>query len=320
MIGTLSSDRALQFTDFRRLASNGFGDGWNSCAHSMAWFRNALYVGTSRATLGMVKQNDPPPSLTPWPIDVPDDLYELDRRAQIWRYDPGAGSWSLAFRSPLLVGRSRGTVPRDIGYRGMSVARIHGDAWLYVCAWAPSRGREPVILRTKDGVHFDTLSAPAWEESHINTFRALVYHRGRLFTAPTGRTTGYGQADETGADLPVLFTAEGPDLLDWAPACSPGFGDLSNITLFEIASYNGNLVVGTLNPTTGFQLWRTTSDRLPYSWKVLIRDGADRGPINELCVSMAVFRGRLYVGTGIVSGGFDRRRGIGPAAPEIIPR
>ncbi len=44
------SQAALSQADFRLTADSGFGDGWNHYAHSMAWFRGRLYVGTSRAS------------------------------------------------------------------------------------------------------------------------------------------------------------------------------------------------------------------------------------------------------------------------------
>ena len=308
----------LSWPAFRRIAANGFGDGWNSCAHSMAWFRKGLYVGTSRATLGMVKVNANAPTLDPWPIDVPADLYKLDRRAQIWRYDPGAGSWTLAFVSPMAENRSGDLVPRDIGYRGMCVASAEGQPSLYVCTWSPSKGTGPRILRTTDGSAFDELPIPPLGDSGVNTFRALVSHRGRLFTAPTGRTSGYGMGDETAANIAVIFESVRPDLGEWSAACPAGFDDPGNLTIFELASFNGFLYAGTLNPSTGCQVWRTTGDRPPYTWKKVVTEGGYRGPINELCISMAVFRGSLYVGTGIVMGGYDRRRKIGPAAPEIL--
>ena len=37
--------------NFRKISINGFGNPYNSYAHSLAWFRDHLYVGTTRAPL-----------------------------------------------------------------------------------------------------------------------------------------------------------------------------------------------------------------------------------------------------------------------------
>ena len=102
-----------------RIAEGGFGDGWNAYPHSMAWFRGALYVGTTRANLCSIKAARPP-GFVFWPIRCPDDVYDIDRRAEIWRFDPGEGSWQRIYQSPWAD--SAGLVPRDIGYRGMRVS------------------------------------------------------------------------------------------------------------------------------------------------------------------------------------------------------
>ena len=114
--------------DFRLIAKQGFGDAWNNYAHAMAWFDGHLYVGTSRNILAMVKVNQPPPKLTFWPINAPDDIYQLDRRAQIWRYEPVQGQWEQVYQSPMVTGRSGDVVARDIGYRGCCVYQAPGDA------------------------------------------------------------------------------------------------------------------------------------------------------------------------------------------------
>ena len=44
----------LHESNFRKICENGFGDGYNAYAYSMAWFRDHLYVGTSRANLSLL--------------------------------------------------------------------------------------------------------------------------------------------------------------------------------------------------------------------------------------------------------------------------
>ena len=128
--------------DFIRVARNGFGDGLNSYAHAMAWFNDRLFVGTTRATFCMIHFNDPDVMRT-WPTRCPQDIDSLDRRAQIWRFDPRAREWDRVVVSPMVAGHMGRRVARDIGYRGMTVHRPPdaSTAALYVCGWASSRRR-----------------------------------------------------------------------------------------------------------------------------------------------------------------------------------
>ena len=62
----------------------------------MRWFEGKLYLGTTRQNLCMLKLQSAYGSapMSTWPIECPDtmdDLYKLDRRAQIWAVRPGAG-------------------------------------------------------------------------------------------------------------------------------------------------------------------------------------------------------------------------------------
>ena len=41
--------------DFRRIAERGFGDGHNSYTHSMAWFKDCLYVTTMRDNFALMR-------------------------------------------------------------------------------------------------------------------------------------------------------------------------------------------------------------------------------------------------------------------------
>ena len=110
----------LGLSDFRLTCVNGFGDGHNSFAHSMVWFKGCVYVGTSRSNFQMVKIQaafkDLPVHM--WPVEGPDDregLYKLDRRAQIWRYDPREDTWEEVFRAPMVMGSAGEEVARETG-------------------------------------------------------------------------------------------------------------------------------------------------------------------------------------------------------------
>ena len=50
----------LGLADFRRICENGFGDAHNSFAHSMAWYKGHLYIGTTRSNFQMIKSGAMP--------------------------------------------------------------------------------------------------------------------------------------------------------------------------------------------------------------------------------------------------------------------
>src|SRR5262249_7453358 len=80
-----------------------------------------------------------------------------------------------------------------------------------------------------------------------------------------------------------------------------------------------HLYAGTLNATSGYQIWKTTATgRAPYKWTKVVEGGAGRGNLNEIALSMCVFGDALYVGSGIQNGGRDRVHNVGPAAGELI--
>jgi hypothetical protein len=301
--------------DFRKIACNGWGDRFNAYAYSMAWFNDALYVGNSRGNLVMIHQNHPD-WMRIWPVRMPREFHDFDFRAQIWRYTPCNESWERVYRSPRVVNRNGRRVPRDIGYRSMAVLRARSDhrASLYVSTFCPASAViPPPILRHENGSEFDAVSHAAADPA-LNTYRILQVFCGRIYTSPTGRVGG----DANASKAAIVLETDDPTSQPWLPVSELGFGDRGNQTFFEMASFNGHLYVGTLNPLTGFQIWKTLAAGKPYLWTRVITNGAYRGNLNELAISMCPFNGALYVGTAIQNGGYDRTYNIGPAAPELI--
>lgn len=176
----LPHSRGLLPGDFRQIACAGWDDRFNAYAYSMAWLNDALYVGNSRGNLVMIHRHHPD-WMRVWPVRTPTNFYDLDFRAQIWRYRPRTNQWECAYRSPWLEDRSQNRVPRDIGYRSMTLfkpARERREA-LYATAFSPlSSGQPPRLLRTGDGVNFDVLPAVGLD-ARLNTYRILQARRGR---------------------------------------------------------------------------------------------------------------------------------------------
>ena len=318
-------------SDFRRICSNGFGDGHNSFAHSLAWFKDHIYIGTTRSNFQMIKiqttfRELPLPI---WPVEGPDDqegLYqELDRRAQIWRYSVKQKTWEEVFRAPLVesLKDKNEQVARETGYRAMLVFQGESDPEpaLYTATWAVSRSPGALLLRSMDGKEFTPVSPYGVIDGlPVTATRVLVPFRGKLYTSPTG-TRGFDTKFVINVSgNPVIY--ENADPGDgrgiWTPVCEPGFGEAANQGVFMICPFNDCLYAGTFN-NQGFQIWKSRCEgKPPYSWQKVLDQGAYRGSLNQIAATMKVFKGALYIGTAIQNGGHDLNNNIGPAGAELI--
>jgi hypothetical protein len=309
---------------FRLICPNGLGDPHNSYAHSMTWYKNHIYVGTTRSNfcmlkIGMKMLSADTSKLAIWPVECPEtveDIYKLDRRAQIWRYNPVTDHWQMVFQAPMVMGLEDKEVARDIGYRTMVVFQGPSDpeAALYVGTWTPGKGPGPVIMRSFDGETFEVVSDYGIIGQPITTTRLLIPFQGRLFTSPTA-TRG---AKMNVAGIPVIYESRDPAKGVWFPVSEPGFGEEGNQGVFSMCPFAGYLYAGTVN-NSGFQIWRTDgTGKPPYRWQKVMEQGAYRGSINQIALSMVVFGDALYIGSGIQNGGYDVVNNIGPAASELI--
>jgi len=302
---------------FRQVSRNGLGDPYNAYPHSMAWFRGRLYVGTTRSNLCMMKISQIQSNVQQWPVECPEELYDLDMRAQIWAYDPLEDEWEQVFVSPMIEGADGESIPRDLGYRAMEVFRAEGDPEpaLYIATYASARGPGAYILRTDDGTTFTPVSKAGLVGLPTTTIRLLIPFKGRLFTSPTGRAHG----NPNTSYMPIVYECANPGGGgEWIQVNEPGFGDPANMVVFEMMAFGDYLYAGT-GSTSGFQVWRTRAEgKPPYHWELIMTRGGFRGSLNQGVASFAVFKGMLYIGTGIQNGGVDRINKIGPAAPELL--
>lgn len=316
---TAVSGEPLLEADFRLTAPNGFGDGWNHYAHSMAWFKGRVYVGTTRASLAGLKLSVPLPDIKPWPIECSEDLYSLPRRAEIWEYTPETARWRLAYRSPTVTGvNGRPNVPSYAGYRGMAVFQAKGDAapCLYVATWSTHLAHSPDLLRSEDGQQFAPVKRPPFNVT-VRSFRTVQPFGGRVHLSATATGTAKGFNQDLASEAVIYAT---DDLSDqsWRATNADGFGNPHNATVFEMEVFDGHLYGGTANPITGGELWKTRGGEPPYHWTKVFDRGAGRGLHNEVAGAMCEFKGALYVGCGVINGGFHRAFKIGPAAAEIL--
>lgn len=311
----------LSITNFQKICKNGFGDRNNAYAHSMAWFQDHLYVGTTRANLCLIRNSMKHVKIDVWPVECPQPVYspefeKTQARAEIWRYNPPLDYWERVLQSPMIMGSEGEEISRELGYRGMVVFQGKSDSQpaLYTSTWSRSRGPGPLILRSEDGKNFVPVSKPGLINLPINSLRLLIPFKGRLFTSPTGAAQG----NPNTSGVPVIYESGDPAQGEWIAVNEPGFGDFNNRTIFEIRGFGDYLYAGTVN-NNGLQIWRTLAEgKPPYQWTNIITNGAGRGSLNQMAASMMVFQDALYLGTGIQNGGYDHLNQIGPAGAEII--
>lgn len=323
----LAAGPGLGRDNFRKVAENGFGDGFNSYAHSMTYFKGKVLAGTSRATMALLGGGDKggmsDVSLDIWPVEMDARVFTPEfenhaARAEIWSMDPPAGKWRRVFQAPMVIGRDGTRMSRDLGYRAMVVYQGDSDdePVLYVSNWSRSRGDGMQLLRSEDGETFEPVGPPGLDKLDATSTRSLVEFKGMLFTSPTGSTAGRQNA----SGIASVYVSTDPRSGRWTQANSRGFGDLTNMGVFEIIATDKHLYAGTANVAKGYQLWRTEAEgKAPFHWEQVLVDGGGRGRLSQGVVSMAAMPdGTVFVGSGIQKGGIDKENKIGPAGPELI--
>lgn len=320
------TNQGLTAENFRPISERGFGDPYNSYPHSMSWFQDHLYVGTTRGHLFLLgTASRAVPELAPkrlqWPVNVPKNIYhDLDMRAQIWRFNPRDETWKKVYTVPMVKGIDGYDVPLAWGLRGMTVFKSVRDPApaLYIPATAPSQRPEAVLFRTRNGSDFEIVSEPGLGMSNPTprSLRTVIPFKGRLFTAPAmgqekGQTCTFGKA--------AILCTNDPDEANWKVACESGFGNPNNLAVFAMNVFNNHLYAGTTNIQEGFELWKTDGEGdPPFRWTKVLTSGAYRGKFNQIGGIMGAVGEYAIIGTGIQSGGHDRKFKVGPAAPEIL--
>jgi hypothetical protein len=107
--------------------------------------------------------------------------------------------------------------------------------------------------------------------------------------------------------LPALVSAQEPGS-GWVQVNPNGFGDSHNTAALALAPFNAQLYAGTLNFSTGAQLWRTGSP-----WTAVVTDGF--GSASNVGIDHLIeFKGNLYASTWNWDGGGEVwRSGTGDA-------
>ena len=306
-------------SNFREIGPQGFGDANNSYVWGMEEFKGKIYIGSNRAFLCLIKQevgsnNGETPN--EFPLSCPANLLDLDLRARIFSFDPKTNKIELVYMSPTFqVLQSDGTVvnaPRDYGYRTMTAFReTDGTEALYVGTFISRQypSKPARILRTVDGHHFEEIKTPYSENNGFTAFRQMTQYKNRIYVCNIG-------SDQSSS---VAIEAAHPELGQFRTINAPFFGDDTNDTPYALGVHNGYLYVGVANPVKGFYLYKTQADGdPPYYFKPVLVNGAYRGKLNETVMSLTSYKDQLYLGSGILFGGYDTLRNVGPAPAEMI--
>jgi hypothetical protein len=264
----------------------------NDYPWSMRYFAPAgaatgqLYVGTgnniAEVALAFIAQNAAP---------------ESDYRPpEIRRYRPklGARVWErvLDYREV-----EAGPEWETTGFRSMGVYHAPAEGLTYL--YAGTIGDEPALWRSPTG---DPGSwERVWTSPTGGSIRALTEHDGRLY---------FGMSHESvRPQLPAeVYATDGATV--WA-VCSDGFGNSENKGVFALASFNGWLYAGTINPGQGFEVWKLEGPA-EHAERVQVVAGGGPSRSNQAVTQMVVFQDRLYVPSLIyfginLNGGFPIR-------------
>ncbi len=278
----------LEADDFEQISLHGFDPADNQLdkndyAWSMAYFQpdgrdeGHVYVGTGNMMLNLMFEG-----LTEWSTE--DKQREASsRNPEIRRYrrDLGPMTWETSFDY-----REMETDPNVevIGFRFLAAYRAQSDGVNYL--YASLVGDEASLWRSATGDPGSWQRVWTFEDS--SSVRWLAEHDGILYIARTQRLAAGGRVG-------AIWATDGDGV--W-PVMEDGFGNPKNLEVMSLMSYNGWLYAGTLNKTTGFEVWKLAGpgggvDPI----QVVANGGPD--PANETALTMCVFQDKLYVGTMI---------------------
>ena len=342
----------LESTDFRKVASGGFGDRHNSYAWSMAWFRDRLYVGTNRDIMWLFGKVGGHSYFDPFPVPL-SPLAEMDLRAQIWRYSPATKEWDRVYTSPLTTPSLRQAVkahratrvfpgrrpPKrwrlsnfmtrrrarvlvrevlrlwlELARSGFKIAVGRDLGYRNIVVHTDAHGAESMCVASvgAGGRLLRSTDGSTFDMTPTFPIRALVSLKGRLFASSM-------RSDFSA--YPGVLESEDPAggatvAESWRPASEPGFGDPENNLIFEMVAFNGHLYAGTTN-RSGFQIWKANPEGTPpYRWKKVVGGGGYKGsPGPAMVLSMHPFGEWLYVGCGRTLSGRDV---FDPSPGELI--
>lgn len=306
----------LTSTSFKCIGKEGLGNHDSKIVQALAVYQDHIYLGLTHHY-----------------------GYSAAHGGRILRYSPDKGTWSDVHVSPLREPDDR-ALPREHIMRNDKIyERRLSKLGAYVpvyrgirsfCAFQAEKDPHPClyastlshwggqILRSTDGLSFDAVCPPGMGNPDILSFRGLLGLNGKLFAATAGSLSSRG-IDRNFCDHPRIYVSSDPASGHWQEAMVPENLDPAIKGIGALVAYDGWLYAGCSSYESGFQIWRArTEGKPPYQWEPVILDGAGRYVLNESPVSMAVFKGLIYIGTGLPGLGYDKLNDVGPGAAEVI--
>lgn len=321
----MHSPGGLDVEDFRLLEMTGFNESTRT-SQAAIWYKDALYIGTGRAPLGFMGRytarqgSDALKGQGKFGSDRADTGAREEDGAQVWRFDPLDGEWTLVFDSPIVEGRDGAMRARDRSIRAGTVYQTASDDEPAMYLGIGSLERQVVFVRTDDGENYEECAEHGFGlgDEDVPSVRNIATANGKIFSTPTGKNFGRGMFDDNLTEYPIVYETDDPLNGHWRPTCEPGFGDPDNLSINELVEMDGCLYAATINKRHGFQLWKTRPEgEAPYQWTKLLDAGAWR-PISSVPSSMTVFNGALYIGCTLQRQGRGGRDRFGPFPAEIV--
>ena len=243
----------IKVYDWRTKAADGFNDGENVSLMKMAKNKGKLYVSTYNNTTGTEiwrtdenfnweqintdgfgdSNNTYVSAMTVWKNKIWVATYNEETGSEIWHYSKG--EWKNKNYDGF-GGKHNVAVTSLQGFRGKLYAFVKKD-----------NGKNVAVFRAKYP------KKKTWKR--VGEF-GLIDNEMALAEVLT--TTKLNREMYVGGDGSYVYkTGDG---LEWevinTTGTEPGWGVTGNIQISSMAVKNGNLFVGTKNPTKGTQLWR----------------------------------------------------------------
>ena len=278
---------------FRATPRAGLGAPGDRLFSGLAWFNGALYLASS--------------------AKAPEGMARIHRRL-------ASGEWAMVYESPPQPLGDGTRMSRDYAITALAVLQAPGDAapCLYAGTASILGGQ---ILRSEDGETFSRASPHGLDDDTRLSVTQLTVFGDRLFAVPRGTITDEVHEPRWSPEPVILVAEPAEDGAEpgWVPACLPGFGDLTNLEIATLSVAHGHLYASTINPSHGFQLWRSKADGAPpYAWEQVLTRGAWRYALNMEVTAAAEFGDALWLGTGLPGRGHDATHDVGPGAAELI--
>jgi len=265
--------------DVRLAAPPGFGSDANVIMWAMETFRDSLYVATCSWRLDGLRDWEKW-AFSRGPIDTSEGT-------EIWRLDRPGGDWTRVVRAGL-------GDPYNHGIRNLMAVGEH----LYAVTVNHTNGFE--IWRTEDGAGWQPVMTGGFGNTENTSGRGLALFDGQLYVGTENK--------DTGAEVWRAPVDRAGEEGGWERVLGD---DVSRSWYAELTVFDGWLYAGTLMTHTGLaesdaeqqhQGCRVLRSRDGIDWQVVVDDSFGN-PMNNGIISMAVFAGRLFIGTSNTEGG-----------------